>query len=248
MPAHPPRDQTATAPAPPAPRVVARRKSEIDAALRTIFAQIEDSRASALPSVLISGTIRCGKTKVANKLSRRTGLVHIKTDEIRNALYLDVSETDKRRIVKYVFRCLLLRFPNGILIDGTALMDAPCELPLWASKRSFAFHAIGYSFDKPKAKHRDLLAYRAMASCWTKRSKSDDEMLRFARRLIRRSQEIKHFCKAHGLSYFDLDSSAFDSERDRILRSIERDLRARTPGTVARLRSWMQKGPTGGTG
>lgn len=227
---------------------MALRKAEIDAALDTLFAGVEATQPSALPSVLISGTIRCGKTKVANKLARRTGLYHIKTDEIRNAFYLGVSEAEKRRIVKYVFRRLLLRYPTGLLIDGTALMDAPCELPLWAARRGIAFHAIGYSFETPKAKHRDLLAYRAIASCWTKRSNSDDEMRRFARRLIRRSQDIRRFCDANGLSYFDLDSGDFDRERDRVVRAIEQDLKARQPGGTARLREWVRKGLAGEAG
>ncbi len=220
----------------PAPAL---RKAAIDAALGSLFAQVAQAAPGNLPSVLISGTIRCGKTKVASKLARRTGLHHIRTDDIRNEFYPDVSEADKRRIVKYVFRRLLLRFPTGVLIDGTALMDAPCELPLWAARRGFAFHAIGYSFDTPEAKHRDLLAYRAIASCWTKRSRTDAEMMRFARRLIRRSQDIRAFCAAHGLSYFDLESGHFDAERDRIVQAIRRDLETRQararPGLLARL-------------
>ncbi len=238
MPVPPSPPQTATGPTDTA--APALRKPEIDAALTELFARIENAAPTALPSVLISGTIRCGKTKVASKLARRTGLYHVKTDEIRNAFYLGVSEADKRRILKYVFRRLLLRFPKGLLVDGTALMDDPCELPLWAARRGFAFHAIGYSFDTPEAKHRDLLAFRAIASCWTKRSKSDDEMLRFARRLIRRSKAIRAFCAEHGLSYFDLDSGRFDAERDRIVAVIRRDLEARQaqarPGLLARLR------------
>jgi hypothetical protein len=219
-------------------------KPEIDTELAALFARIKAGAPPPLPTVLISGTIRCGKTKVANKLARRTGLLHIKTDEIRNAFYLGTSEAEKRRIVKYVFRRLLLQFPTGLLIEGTALMDAPCELPLWAHRRGLAFHAIGYSFDTPEAKHRDLLTYRAMASCWTKRSKTDAEMLRFAKRLIRRSKEIRAFCATHGLSYFDLDSGRFDAERDRIVQAIAQDLRARQPrpDMVTRLRNWARSG------
>lgn len=238
MPSDAPPDSMDAGPAPPESPVRALSKPEIDAELATLFARVESTAPPPLPSVLISGTIRCGKTKVANKLARRTGLMHIKTDDIRNAFYLGTSEADKRRIVKYVFRRLLLRFPTGLLIEGTALMDTPCDLPLWAHRRGFAFHAIGYSFDTPEAKHCDLLTYRAMASCWTKRSKTDDEMLRFARRLIRRSKDIRAFCASRGLSYFDLDSARFDAERDRIVQAIERDLRARQPSADVVTRLW----------
>ena len=95
-----------------------------------------------------------------------------------------------------------------------------------------------------EAKARDLLAYRAENRCWTKRSKSDAQMLRFARGIIRRSTVLRDFCDAHGLRYFDLDSSDFDAERDRIVRAIERDLVARetagAPQTLLqRLQGWL---------
>lgn len=226
-------------------RAPARRKAEIDIYLDGLFTQIEATPRPDLPSVILSGTLRCGKTKVARALAARTGYLRLPTDKIRNATYLDCPEPEKRRIAKYVFRRILLRFPTGVMIEGTGAMDAPCELPLWASRRGIAFFAIGYSFDRPDDKHRDLLAYRETQSCWTKRSKSDAQMLGFARRVIRRSQEIKAFCNAADLPYFDLDSGQFDTERDRIIHTIETALRTK-PGTgkdapsglMARLKFW----------
>lgn len=223
------------------------RKAEIDRYLTELFAQISAAPLPDLPSVLISGAVRCGKTKVARRVALRGGFHHLKTDQIRNRTYLNCTEAEKRRIAKYVFRRILLRFPKGVLIEGTGIMDAPCDLPVWANARGIAFFAIGYSFDTPEAKHRDLLAYRAAHTCWTQNSKSDEEMLRFARRLIRRSREIKQFCASHDLPYFDLDSARFDAERDRIMHQIEAALRVRhkqqtrprqQPGILARLQFW----------
>jgi len=223
----------------------ARRKAEIDIYLDSLFAQIDAARRPDLPSVILSGTLRCGKTKVARAIAARMGYLRLPTDKIRNATYLDCPEPQKRRIAKYVFRRILLRFPTGVMIEGTGAMDAPCELPLWATRRGIAFFAIGYSFDRPDDKHRDLLAYRDAQSCWTKRSKSDAQMLGFARRVIRRSQEIKAFCEAADLPYFDLDSGRFDAERDRIIHAIEAALSAgrgtkkdAPTGMMARLRFW----------
>ncbi len=223
------------------------RKAAVDRYLTELFAQIDAAPLPDLPSVLISGAVRCGKTKVARRVALRAGFHHLKTDQIRNRTYLNCSENEKRRIAKYVYHRILLQFPKGVLIEGTGIMDAPCELPKWADARGIAVFAIGYSFDTPEAKHRDLLAYRAAQTCWTKNSKSDDEMLRFARRLIRRSTEIKQYCAAQGLPYFDLDSARFDAERDRIMHQIEASLRARhkqqtrprqQAGILARLQFW----------
>lgn len=222
-------------------------KAEIDAYLTALFTKVSAAPLPDLPSILISGAVRCGKTKVARRVSLRGGYYHLRTDDIRNQTYLDAPEAEKRRIAKYVFRRILLQFPKGVLIEGTGLMDAPCELPVWADRRGIAFFAIGYSFDTPQAKQRDLLAYRAENTCWTKQRKSDEEMLRFARRLIRRSTDIKRYCAAEGLPYFDLDSSRFDAERARIVREIERMVKKRhmeqaragnLSGLIARLKLW----------
>ena len=222
------------------------RKAAIDLYLAGLFETICAAPLPDLPSVLISGTVRCGKTKVARRVALRGGFFHLKTDQIRNQTYGNAPEAEKRRIAKYVYRRILLRFPTGVLIDGTGIMDAPCELPLWADARGIAFFAIGYSFDTPEAKQRDLIAYRAENACWTQHSKSDDEMGRFARRLIRRSKDIRQFCELHGLPYFDLDSGSFDAERERITRQIELAVKARhakqtrggRPGLIARLKFW----------
>ena len=231
-------------PGSPAPETAApATKAVLDCYLDKLFAEIAARPLADAPSVLISGAVRCGKTKVANRVAARGEYVHLKTDQIRNVTYLHSDEAEKRRAAKYLFRRILLRFPRGVLIDGTALMDAPCELPLWARARGIAFFAIGYSSGTAEAKHRDLLAYRTENTCWTTRGKSDAEMLRFARRLIRRSREIRAFCEGNDLPYYDLDSAQFARERARIVTDIEQKLaKLKTAGApqgiLARLQSW----------
>lgn len=199
-------------------------KADIDPLLVRLRAEIDAARKTDLPSCVISGAVRCGKSKVAQQLARKHGYLRLATDQIRNATYRGCSNPDKRRIAKYLFRRILLENPQGLLIEGTGAMDADPTLPLWAARHGIAFFAIGYSFDRPKAKQHDLLAYRAAQPCWTQNSKSDAEMLQFARRLIRRSQSIKSFCATHGLPYYDLDSRLFTQERDRIVADILRHL------------------------
>lgn len=220
----------------------ARSKTELDAYLTGLFDSIAQHPLPDLPSVVISGTLRCGKTKVSRSLTRQLGYHRLVTDEIRNATYLDCPQAEKRRIAKYVYRRILLRFPRGVLLDGTAALDPPRDLPPWTQARGIAFFAIGYSFDRPEDKHRDLLAYRNSQRCWTSRTLSDADMRDIAERVIRQSQTIRTYCAAHDLPYFDLDSARFDRERDRIVAAIAKTLTADQKNApsrlMARLRHW----------
>lgn len=210
--------------------------------LDMLFARIDAAQPPELPTTLISGAIRCGKTRVAQRLAAATGLVRLETDEIRNALVTGLSERDKRRVVKYVYRRLLMRFPRGLLVDGTALMDDPCELPLWARRRGLLFFTIGYSEGSVADKTRDLLAFRAQNRCWTHKAMDDAGVPRLARQIIRRSKQLQTYCAAHDLPYHHLDSGQFYRERDRIAAEIERIVRARDTdapsGLMARLKLW----------
>ena len=217
-------------------------RDAIRAYLDTLFARIDAAHPPDLPTTLISGAIRCGKTRVAQRLAEATGLVRLETDEIRNALITGLSEPDKRRVVKYVYRRLLLRFPRGVLIDGTALMDDPCELPLWACQRGMLFFTIGYSEGTVADKTRDLLAFRSQNRCWTHKLTDDAGVPRLARQIIRRSKQLHAYCAAHDLPYHHLDSGQFYRERDRIATEIEGVVRAHAKdapsGLMARLKFW----------
>ncbi len=225
-----------------APKSCPPGRDEINAYLTRLSEQIAAARPPALPSVLISGTMRCGKTRVARALAARTGHVIVETDQIRNALYGQCNEADRRRVMKYAFRKLLLRWPDGILLEGTALMDAPCELPVWAHRRGLHFATIGYSRGSTDAKTRDLLAFRATHQCWTRKAMDDAGVARLARRIINRSKELEAFCLANGMSYHHLDSSRFQAECARIAQKIEASLhqtqRGAPSGMMARLAFW----------
>lgn len=228
---------------PPAPTRAAAR-----AYLDELSAEIAAARRArpALPSVLISGTMRCGKTRVARALVARTGHVIVETDQIRNALYRGCSETERRRLMKYAYRSLLLRWPQGIVIEGTALMDAPCELPLWAARRGLHVATIGYSEGSVEAKTRDLLAFRATHNCWTRKAMDDAGVKRLARQIRNRSKDLQRWCAAHGLPYHHLDSGQFHAECNRIADEIEAALRAEgipdaQPGLAARLQFWKRR-------
>ncbi|TVP73229.1 MAG: hypothetical protein EA339_03835 [Rhodobacteraceae bacterium] len=232
-------------PQPPAAKTAPPGQRTITTYLQGLSEQIAAAGPPALPSVLISGTMRCGKTRVARALAARTGHVIVETDQIRNALYGNCNEADRRRVMKYTFRKLLLRWPKGILVEGTALMDTPCELPIWAHRRGLKFVTIGYSDGSAEAKTRDLLAFRATHQCWTRKVMDDAGVARLARKILNRSKELEAFCAAHGMDYHHLESSRFHAECARIAQEIETDLRqtqqGAPSGVMARLAFWKRR-------
>lgn len=224
----------------PAPRA-----AEIDAFLDGLAESITRTAPPQTHATLcLSGPPRCGKTRVARALARQTGMHLLETDKLRDALYAGRAEPDKRRVTKYLYRRILLRWPRGLIIEGTVLMDAPCTLPRWVQARGLPFVAIGYSNGSVAGKTRDLLAFRATHPCWTHQVMDDAGVTRLARQIRRRSGDIRAFCAAHDLPYFDLDSARFHPEVDRIAAAIlpllERPDAAR-PGWAARLEAWRDR-------
>ncbi len=219
-------------------------RAEINTYLDNLADEIAAAQPTALPSLLISGTVRCGKTRVARALAQRTGHVIVETDHIRNALYRGCTEIERRRVMKYSFRKLLMRHPTGILLEGTALTDDPMELPLWAKRRGLDMVIIGYSQGNSWAKARDMQAFRDANRCWTLKTHDAERLRKLARQIRKRSAELRDFCALHGLPYHDLDSGRFYAEVARIAALIETMLQERAtaqgaqPGLIARLQFW----------
>ncbi|WFE74844.1 hypothetical protein [Roseinatronobacter sp. S2] len=201
-------------------------KAAIDAYLEMLFADIATYAPAPVPSLIVTGTMRCGKTLVARRLARRNGMYHIPSDRLRHATYITSDEATKLRVIKYIYKRLLLAHPTGLVLDGTVFLDHGVTLPQWAVRRGMVCVAIGYSHDTPARKARHMIAFRKTHDCWTSGRKSDAELRRMARMIIGRSKDIKAQCAANGWPYFDLDSGQFHAENRRIVRRIERQLHA----------------------
>jgi len=211
---------------PPQPDPPAVTKAAVDAYLAALSAQITALDPAPIRSALISGTVRCGKTIVARHVCARLGMVHIPCDRIRNATYSATEGAERARLVKYIYKKLLLMHPTGLVIEGTVFLDRGVTLPLWAHARGIKVFAVGYALDDAARKARSMIAYRRDNPCWTKAERSDADIRRMARKIVSRSRDIRAYCEDHGLTYLDLDSGRFNTELRRVSRVIRRKMRA----------------------
>lgn len=221
MPFPPPRDPPATT------------KAQVDAYLAAFSAEITAFEPAPVRSIIVTGTVRCGKTLVAKEICARANMVHIPSDRIRNATYVATEGAERARLIKYIYKRLLLMHPTGLVIEGTVFLDAGVTLPLWARARGFKVFAIGYALDDAKRKARSMIAFRRSNPCWTTGARTDAEIRRMARRIVLRSRDIRAYCEKHGLVYLDLDSGRFNAELNRVTRAMLRKMHV-TQGDIPR--------------
>lgn len=219
----PPADMRDDLPVIPLPRRgPARTKAAIDAYLQVLFNEIAAYAPSKVPSLIVTGAMRSGKTLVARRLARRNGLYHIPGDRLRNATHLHCDEQTKQRVVKYIYKRLLLAHPTGLALDGTIFLDNGVTVPQWATRRGICCVAIGYALGDPARKAKSMIAFRKDRKCWTSHNKSDADLHALARQIVWRSQDIRTKCAVQGWYYFDLDSGAFSREKRRVVYAIEK--------------------------
>lgn len=182
-----------------------------------------------MPSVIVTGAMRCGKTLVAREICAHAGMINIPSDRIRNATYDETDGAQRARLIKYVYKKLLLTHPTGLVIEGTVFLDRGVTLPIWARTRGTKVFAIGYALDDAKRKARSMINYRKANDCWTNGVRNNQEMQSMARRIVLRSKDIRAYCAQHGLVYLDLDSGRFNVELRRVTRVVLRKMRVIAP-------------------
>ena len=200
-------------------------KAQVDAFLLELSGQITSLNPAPVRSVLITGAMRGGKSIVAQTIAQQAGMLHIPADRIRNATYVHTDSVIRARLVRYIYKRLLLMHPTGLVIEGTVFLDRGVTLPLWAKERGFKVFAIGYALDDAGRKARSMIAYRRKNPCWTTGARTDAEIRQMARRIVARSRDIRTYCEANKLTYLDLDSGRFNVDLRRVTRAILRKMR-----------------------
>ncbi len=200
-------------------------KAQIDAYLTQLSAAIRADAPAALPSVIVTGAMRCGKTRVAKTVCAQAGMVHLPSDRLRQAIYGDLDGPERRRVVKYTYKRLLLQHPTGLVLDGTVFLDTGITLTGWARARGVQTFVIGYARNRVARKARSLIRFRQHHECWTTERYSDADMAQLARRIILHSQALRARAQTEGLTYLDLDSAQFPAELARVTQRILRALR-----------------------
>lgn len=222
-------------PAPPA-----MTKAAVDAYLAQVAQAIRADKPPALPSVIVTGAMRCGKTRVAKAVSQETGMIHMPSDRLREAIYGDADGAVRARLIKYAYKRLLLMHPTGLVLEGTVFLDTDNALLAWAKKRGVQTFVIGYARNRVARKARSMIKFRQRHECWTTDRYSDEDMTRLARRIILHSQNLRARAKVEGLTYLDLDSAHFQPELARVTGVILRALHHRHPRAQRRARGRSQ--------
>lgn len=208
-------------------------KQAADAFLEALFADIAAYDPLPRPSLIITGVMRSGKTQMARRLAAQMGLYHLPTDKVRNVTYGTVDDATRQRLIKYLYKRVLLQYPRGVVLEGTAFCDRGITLLDWAQARGIPCFVIGCGTDTAEQKTQAMLRYRARRNCWTTETRSDADLRRMARRLIGRSRDLQQECAARGTPYFDISASRFRQDRKNTLQAIRRQLRAAEADTGA---------------
>jgi hypothetical protein len=209
---------------PPAPPTLASQQAQIDAYLAELSRAITRANPPATPTILITGAMRCGKTRVAKEICAHKGMIHIPSDKLRNAVYLGAEGALRVRLVHYVYKRLILMHPTGLVIEGTVFLDNDINLTRWAKARGVKTFAIGYSHRNVARKAHSLITFRKKHKCWTSDLYTDAELHNVARKIILNSRQIKQRARSEGFRYLDLDSTKFASQMQDAVRTILRDM------------------------
>lgn len=188
-----------------------------------ISSDIENTTLSYIPSIIIGGAQRCGKSTVAKLISKDLKMFHLKSDYVRDRLYGKLKGRQKRWSASFSLKKILTLFPHGVLAEGTVFTDNAKSVPIWGSKneRNIPVYFIGSTSDYRK-KYEAMLSFRKENSCWTSQKLSNSELLGLAKHITEKSSANKELCLKHGFTYFDIDPLNFDRDIIKIATEIKK--------------------------
>lgn len=176
-----------------------------------------------VPSIVISGWCRVGKTTLAKRLCQSNGLRHISLDPF-SAIYERIKDDGTRLCIKKVLvQELLIRYPTGVILDGADLVfdnyfrsekrPQPTLdfLKMLSHEHSVKIYLIGHTEDTVKDKIDAFKYYRLKHPCWTSSSQAwDEESLGDrAQEIIAASKLLRDQSKASSITYIDIHSGSF---------------------------------------
>lgn len=180
-------------------------------------------RTNHVPSLILSGWCRVGKTSLAQRLCRSNSLCYLPLDPF-SAIYQRIKDDVTRQFVKQTLvRELLTRYPTGIILDGDDLvfdnylrsddrpkptLDFLHELSL---EHPVKIYLIGNAQDTLTEKIDGIKRYRSKHPCWTLNSQAwgEDMLEERAKEIISASQLLRDQSNSTNLTYIDIQSSSF---------------------------------------
>ena len=187
-----------------------------------IINEIQRNPVSSNTSILISGPPRCGKSILAKEICKKHEMFHLKTDYVKSILYEGLEFKQRKWAASYIYRKVLLGFPTGVVIEGTALTDISKNIPYWATNkgRDIPFFCLGYT-SCYLMKFGKMLEYSQTNKCWTNGKLSEDQLRDLAKHIVEKSVHNKIICDQNGFKFFEIGTNNFKADINHIIAEIE---------------------------
>lgn len=186
-------------------------------------------------SLIISGWPRTGKTTLASKLCRSTGMSCLSLDQF-SAVYESVIDEKTRSFIRHaLLRALIDRFPVGVILEGSNLVfdnyhrsharPLPSLSLLYSlyGEYSMRIYVLGNTEDSIYEKKKAIKSFRQQHKCWTSNSLAwdDNNLEERIREGFVASQHFLSLAQIGGLSYVNIESSDFSASIIRAQAHIE---------------------------
>lgn len=192
----------------------------------------------SIPSLIISGWARTGKTTLASQLCRSTGMGCLSLDQF-SAVYEGIRDEKTRSFIRStLIKALICRFPVGIILEGSNLVfdnyyrsysrPVPSLSLLHSLYTEYCMrvYIIGNTQDSIDEKMAAIKLFRQRHECWTSKSLAwaNNNLDERVREVFQASQNFLSLAQINGLHYIDIQSNDFSGSIVRAQAHIEQDI------------------------
>lgn len=176
-----------------------------------------------MKNIIIGGTVRAGKTTLANLIRERFGYSKVESDTIVNAFdkaFPDFGITHRNTcLAREKYEPFLFEVLNGFCKDlkycgNVTVFPGSQYLPenLSRYEKLDKYIVIFLGINAPSAKELlNLIRQYDTEFDWTYK-KSDEWMLKFCQQLIDESEQLKRDCEKYGFYYFN----TFENRKEKL--------------------------------
>jgi hypothetical protein len=191
-----------------------------------------------IPSLIISGWPRIGKTTVVSQLCGSTGMSGLSLDQF-SVVYERIRDDETRSFIKHaLIKALICRFPVGVIFDGSDLVfdnyyrsynrPLPSLSLLHSLCREYGtrIYLLGNTQDSINEKMTAIKSFRQQHKCWTSNTLiwGDNNLEERIKEIFQASQHFLSLAQMNGLKYIDIKSNDFFGSIIRAQAKIEQDV------------------------
>lgn len=184
---------------------------------------------------LIGGTARAGKTTIAKRFLKETGIPYFSLDYLMMGISRGVPELNvdpnggnfiiAKKLLQVVNPMVIAMLENraNYLIEGVQLIPKHIkELQVKFPKQVRACF-VGFSNDDVRRKCKELSTYSSLSENDWSRHYSEDKLKLEVEKLISESVKIRDECKLYGITYFDITDN-YNETIDIIVNYLKSDI------------------------